>query len=65
MEHPFMVEERLDGKKVRIVRGVKQDWMGRNHRFSGSIVKCKLEDLPGDIIGENDPPSDDDDSDAI
>ncbi len=62
LEHPFIVEEReLDGKKTKVVRGLKQEWMGRDYDCleTGGIVKCKLEDLPGDIIGENDPPSDD------
>ena len=42
---------------TRVVRGIKQHWMGRDHdtRYrGGGIVKCKLEDLPGDIIGRND-----------
>ena len=58
MTHPFIVEERTTGGNVtRVVRGIKQHWMGRDHntrRRGGSIVKCKLEDLPGDIIGQND-----------
>ena len=56
MFHSFIVEERMtDGNVTRVVRGIKQDWMGRNHEaHSGSIVNCKLEDLPGDIIGQND-----------
>jgi len=57
MKHPFIVEERVSGSNVtRVVRGVKQDWMGRDHedRGGGSVVKCKLEDLPGDIVGHND-----------
>ncbi len=61
MVHPFVVEERVvDGKAMRTVRGVKQFWMGRDQEFwvTGEIVKCKLEDLPGDIIGENDPDED-------
>lgn len=62
LKHSFVVEERVsDGKKTRVVRGMKQDWMGRNHWNYGFIVKCKSEDLPGDIIGENDSLSDDDD----
>ena len=55
MFHPFIIEERMIGGNVtRIVRGIKQDWMGRDHNTVGGIVKCKLEDLPGDIIGQND-----------
>ena len=58
MSHPFIVEERMTGGNVtRVVRGIKQDWMGRDHdtrHMGGDIVKCKLEDLPGDIIGQND-----------
>lgn len=64
MVHPFIVEERIiDGKAKRVVRGVKQDWMGRDQEVwvTGETVKCKLEDLPGDIIGENDPDMDADD----
>ena len=58
MYHSFIVEERLTGGSLtRVVRGIKQDWMGRDqiarYREMG-IVKCKLEDLPGDIIGQND-----------
>jgi hypothetical protein len=44
-------------KLTRVVRGIKQDWMGRDYSTpyrGGGIVKCKLEDLPGDIIGQND-----------
>jgi len=54
--HSFIVEERMTGGNVtRVVRGIKQDWMGRDHDDEGGgIVKCKLEDLPGDIIGQND-----------
>jgi len=55
--HSFIVEERMTGGSLtRVVRGVKQDWMGRDYYTpyrGGSIVKCKLEDLPGDIIGRN------------
>ena len=55
MSHPFIVEERMIGGNVtRVVRGIKQGWMGRDHNTVGGIVKCKLEDLPGDIIGQND-----------
>jgi len=58
MSHSFVVEERMTGGNViRVVRGIKQDWMGRDHDTGysgGGIVKCKLEDLPGDIIGQND-----------
>jgi hypothetical protein len=57
MLHPFIVVERVSGSKVtRVVRGVKQEWMGRDHEDwprGGGIVKCKLEDLPGDIVGDN------------
>jgi len=59
MVHPFIVEEKKlpSGEVTRVVRGVKQFWMGRDQEFwlTGEIVKCKLEDLPGDIIGENEP----------
>jgi hypothetical protein len=58
MYHTFVVEERMAGGNLsRVVRGIKQDWMGRDHVTQyrgGGIVKCKLEDLPGDIIGLND-----------
>ena len=55
MSHPFIVEERVTGGIVtRVVRGIQQDWMGRDHETEEGIVRCKLEDLPGDIIGEND-----------
>ncbi|KAG6808402.1 hypothetical protein H0H92_004259 [Tricholoma furcatifolium] len=57
MLHPFVIDER--GIAGRTVRGVKQDWMGADRKDQwrdNTIVKCKLEDLPGDIIGENDPP---------
>jgi hypothetical protein len=58
MSHSFIVEERMTGGNVtRVVRGIKQHWMGRDHDtrlWGGGIVKCKLEDLPGDIIGRND-----------
>ena len=58
MSHSFVVEERMTGGNVtRVVRGIKQSWMGRDHDArlrGGGIVKCKLEDLPGDIIGRND-----------
>ena len=49
LEHSFIVEEQvLDDKKTRVVRGLKQEWMGRDYYCSknGEIVKCKLEDLP-------------------
>ncbi|KAF9483966.1 hypothetical protein BDN70DRAFT_873103 [Pholiota conissans] len=62
MTHPFIIEEQTsDGKQVRHVRGIKQQWMGKDRIFwrDNSVVKCKLEDLPGDIIGENDPPEED------
>ena len=62
LKHSFIVEERvLDSIKTKLVRGLTQQWMGRDYDCweTGGIVKCKLEDLPGDIIGENDPPSDD------
>ncbi|KAG6826149.1 hypothetical protein H0H92_000957 [Tricholoma furcatifolium] len=58
MLHPFVIEER--GIAGRVVRGVKQSWMGADREYESrgtvTIVKCKLEDLPGEIIGENDPP---------
>jgi len=58
MTHSFIVEERMTGGNMtRVVRGIKQHWMGRDHdarRLGEGIVKCKLEDLPGDIIGQND-----------
>ena len=57
--HSFVVERRVvDGKRTKVVRGLKQEWMGRDYNCleTGGIVKCKLEDLPGDIIGENVPP---------
>ena len=56
MYHSFIVEERMTGGNLtRVVRGIKQDWMGRDYGNLGmGIVKCKLEDLPGDIIGQND-----------
>jgi len=53
--HSFVVEERMTGGILsRVVRGIKQDWMGRDHTNQNGTVKCKLEDLPGDIIGRND-----------
>jgi hypothetical protein len=58
LKHVFIVEERvLDGKKTKVVRGLKQEWMGWDYDCleTGGIVKCKLEDLPGDIVGQNDP----------
>jgi hypothetical protein len=59
MVHPFIVEAQKlpSGEVTRVVRGIKQSWMGRDREFwrNREIVKCKLEDLPGDIIGENDP----------
>jgi hypothetical protein len=55
MSHSFVVEERMmGGNMTRVMRGIKQPWMGRDYntrRQGGGIVKCKLEDLPGDIIG--------------
>jgi hypothetical protein len=58
LTHSFVVEERMTGGNVtRVVRGIKQQWMGRDYDIrlrGGGIVKCKLEDLPGDIIGQND-----------
>ena len=55
MSHSFIVEERMTGDNMtRVVRGIKQQWMGRDHDTWRGIVKCKLEDLPGDIIGRND-----------
>ena len=47
----------LGGNVTRVVRGLKQWWMGRDnpsHDERYGRVKCKLEDLPGDIIGQND-----------
>jgi len=59
MVHSFIVEVQKvpSGEVKRVVRGVKQRWMGGDRKFwyNKEIVKCKLEDLPGDIIGENDP----------
>jgi hypothetical protein len=59
LAHSFVVEERalLDGKRTKMVRGLEQDWMGRDYYCleTGGIVRCKFEDLPGDIVGENDP----------
>lgn len=59
MVHPFVVEAQksLSGEPTRVVRGVKQSWMGRDQKDwrTGEVVKCKLEDLPGNIVGENDP----------
>ncbi len=58
MVHPFIVEERIvDGNVARIVRGIKQEWMGRDQRDwrTKATVKCRLEDLPGEIVGENNP----------
>jgi hypothetical protein len=58
LTHSFIVEERMtSGNVTRVVRGIKQQWMGRDYDtrgMGGGIVKCKLEDLPGDIIGQND-----------
>ena len=58
LSHSFVVEERMTGGNMtRVVRGIKQPWMGRDHdtrHQGGGIVNCKLEDLPGDIIGQND-----------
>ncbi|KAF9479386.1 hypothetical protein BDN70DRAFT_993517 [Pholiota conissans] len=59
--HSFIIEERIsDGDTIRVVRGLKQNWMGRDRSivYNGRITEvlnCKLEALPGDIIGENDP----------
>ena len=51
----FIVEERMTGGNVtRVVRDIKQDWMGRDYNTQWGIVKCKLEDLQGDIIDQND-----------
>ena len=59
--HEFIVEEQmpvtglgLGDNVTRVVRGVKQHWMGRDYDTENGIVKCKLEDLPGNIIGQND-----------
>ena len=55
MSHPLIVEERMtDGNVSRVVRGIKQNWMGQDYDTVRGFVRCKLEDLPGDIIGEND-----------
>ena len=50
--HSFIVEERMTGSNVtRVVRGIKRNWMDQDYWLRrGSIVDCKLEDLPGDII---------------
>lgn len=55
MLHPFIVEERrstFSTETTRVVRGVKQFWMGQDQHdwITGGVVKCKLEDLPGDIV---------------
>jgi len=55
MVHPFVVEERgssFNTETMRVVRGVKQFWMGRDQPdwITGGVVNCKLEDLPGDIV---------------
>ena len=42
-----------DGNVSRVVRGIKQNWMGRDYDTVRGFVRCKLEDLPGDM-GEND-----------
>lgn len=52
--HQFIVEERASGHnhKTRVVRGVKQDWMGLDWgdwKWPHN-APCKLEDLPGDIV---------------
>ncbi|KAG6913191.1 hypothetical protein DXG01_008887, partial [Tephrocybe rancida] len=64
MTHPFVVEERVPNHQgaqlVLVVRGVKQYWMGANVRSWGKTVKCKLEDLPGEIVGENNQDADED-----
>lgn len=56
MIHPFIVEEQVaEGNTTRVVRGVQQKWMGRDNIdwHTGGVVKCKLEDLPGNIVGQN------------
>ncbi|KAG6827274.1 hypothetical protein H0H92_012510 [Tricholoma furcatifolium] len=61
MTHRFVIEERLPSgvgdQLVHVVRGIRQMWMGSDQQdqFGGGIVRCKLEDLPGDIIDEIDP----------
>ena len=55
MVHPFIVEQKrssVNAETTRVVRGVKQFWMGRDQHdwITGGVVKCKLEDLPGDIV---------------
>ncbi|KAG6827709.1 hypothetical protein H0H92_010710, partial [Tricholoma furcatifolium] len=61
MIHRFVIEERLpspgEHQVVHVLRGIRQRWMGddKPDRYEGGIVKCKLEDLPGDIIDEFDP----------
>ncbi|KAJ3482517.1 hypothetical protein NLI96_g6917 [Meripilus lineatus] len=66
MLHPFIIEGESNSASrdgsVRVVRGVKQWWMGRDHKVGYmEIVKCKLEDLPGSIVGENDSDSEGED----
>lgn len=52
LKHPFVVENRVvEGDTTRVVRGVKQHWMGDTH--DGSVVDA------GDIIGENGSPDPD------
>jgi hypothetical protein len=75
MDHPFIVvEERRNLTTVRVVRGVKQGWMGMDDvdPLTGATVKGKLEDLPGNIIdldvkveSEHDESEDDEDDENI
>ncbi|KAF9525900.1 hypothetical protein CPB83DRAFT_941258 [Crepidotus variabilis] len=59
MLHPFNVEERPNSRTIdRVVRGLRQWWMGTNHEpFSGGekieLTMAKLEFLPGEVIGED------------
>ena len=53
MDHPFIVvEETRNLKTARVVRGVKQGWMGMDDvdPLTGATVEGKLEDLPGNVI---------------
>lgn len=61
MLHPFVIEKRAHasegGEPIGVVRGFKQQWMGSFKYFwvTGAMVDCRLESLPGTIIGENEP----------
>ncbi|KAJ3494050.1 hypothetical protein NLJ89_g10891 [Agrocybe chaxingu] len=49
MLHPFVIEERMSGGEgTRVVRGVKQDWMGSNQEdcFTKDIVKSNPTSRP-------------------